>query len=71
MKFDFCEKKEERGCVAFIRGKQLIIKERDGGNLVLSEKRGCYKGDVSWEAMLTSVGIQQKFYKGDSITITF
>lgn len=70
MKFEYENKNDDKECVAFIRYGDLYIKERDGGNLVISDD-GSFLGGLPWHNVETSPEITHKFYPGDKITITF
>lgn len=69
MQFTYKEDKKRTDCVAFLFEGSLYIKTSDGGNIVLVEGGGCYKGGLKFND-LRGDG-RKDFYPGDQVTITF
>jgi len=76
MKFDYKTEKENREVVAIISATHFYVKTDDGGTIGFPSdesydqcKPFYLPGDGMWENLLEDA--TKKFYKGDSITITF
>lgn len=70
MQFVF-EGMEQKEPVAFMSGTDLVVKLRDGGNIVFRKEGTIYKGELPFDEYLRLAGPKKKFYEGDSVTITF
>ena len=62
---------EQKEPVAFMNHKDLVVKLRDGGNVVFRKDGTIFKGELPFDEYLRMVGPKKKFYEGDSVTITF
>lgn len=78
MKFDWENKEEDRECVAIMWLTHLVIKGDDGEAFVLCSPNAgnsrAFISDLSfshYENYDSSLYEKHKFYRGDSITITF
>lgn len=74
MKFEYDKKKNQPECVAFTWNSHLHLKCSDGGTVlfatdVAADPGFFFMSENIWQERLLEAG--QKFYPGDSITITF